>query len=58
MGRVVGSAWAFGSPPGPFYAWSMLRITLDTNVLDADKIARIREATAGLDVDLASRHIY
>jgi hypothetical protein len=31
----------------------MLRITVDTNVLDTERIARIREATEGLDVDIA-----
>jgi hypothetical protein len=30
-----------------------LRVTIDTNVLDKEKIARIQEAAAGLDVELA-----
>jgi hypothetical protein len=30
-----------------------MRVTLDTNVLDADKIARIHQAVEGLDVELA-----
>lgn len=35
----------------------MLRITVDTNVLDADKIARIREAVDGLDVEIKTTSV-
>jgi hypothetical protein len=31
----------------------MLRVTVDTNVLDTDKVRRIRDAVQGLDIELA-----